>query len=115
MWVRPDSHARCAVVAGHAQVTSCLTKQCLVNLSMSRRSRHVPRIPVSIDFPSTLNRGRKRVFRPNLSPFLSCCISSLNMGREGVLVPIPSPIPELPLLLLLPFHRARSYVVAVSK
>ena len=58
MRVRPDSHARCAVVVGHAQVTSCLTGPCPVGPGAS------PWIPVSIDFPSALNRGRKRVFVP---------------------------------------------------
>ena len=108
MRVRPDSYARCAVVVGHAQAMSYLTRRCLVNQSAS------PLIPVSIDFPSALNRGRERVFRPNLSPFSHRCVSSLIRG-EWSSRPSPSSIPELPLLLLLPFHRACSHVAVVPK
>ena len=55
MRVRPDSHARCAVVVGHAQVTPYLTRRRLVDQSMSRRSRRVPldsrqhRFPICIE------------------------------------------------------------------
>ena len=86
-----------------------LTRACPVGLGTS------PWIPISIDFPSALNRGRERVFRPNLSPFLSCCASSLNREGEGSPHPIPSPILEPLPLHLPPSCRACSYVAAIPR
>ena len=105
---RFDCRVQCAVVVGHAQATSCLTGARPVSLGMS------PRLSVSVDFISALSRGRERVFCPNLSPFLSCCTSSLNREGEGSSRPTPSPASEQPPLLL-PFHRMRSCIAAVPK
>ena len=119
--VRLVSRTWRAVVVGHAHAPSRLTRPHLVEQGVSCWSRRVPsnshqhRIPISIKFSSALNRGRERVFCPNLSPFSHRCVSSLNRGGERSSCPIPLPIPELALLLLLPFHRARSHVMAVPK
>ena len=80
MRVRPGPRNQRMVVVGHARAMFCFDQ------AASHLPGASPWIPVSIDFPSALNRGRQRVFHPNLSPFLSCSASSLN--REGgVLVP----------------------------
>ena len=42
MWERPISHTRCAVVVGHAQAMSRLTRHLFIEQSVSRRSRRVP-------------------------------------------------------------------------
>ena len=75
----------------------------LFDQSMSRRSEHVPSVqacplefPISIEFSSALNRGRERVFCPNLSPFSHRYVSSLNRGERSS---CPIPLPTLELLL----------------
>jgi len=54
----------------------CISGGPLPGNILSVRARPVglgtfPRIPISINLPLVMNRGRQRVFRPNLSPFLS--------------------------------------------
>ena len=59
----------------------------LFDQAPSCRAGRVPSVktcPIELAF--ALNRRRERVFCPNPSPFSNCCISSLNGGRERVLV-----------------------------
>ena len=50
MRVHPDSHARHAVVVGHAQATSYLTRRRLVGQGASHQSGHVPPHPICIEW-----------------------------------------------------------------
>ena len=100
-------------MAGHTKVVSSLTG----GDASSTGARPVsfgasPQVSISID--SIFKEGKGEVFLSNLSPFLSCGVSSLNReGKESSHRTSSSASEPLPLLL--PFYRMHPCVAVVPE
>jgi hypothetical protein len=79
--LRLVSCARRALVVGHAQATSRLTKCHLIGQGASHQLGRVPPHPIHIEW------GKGEGFSPHPSLFPNCCGSSLIRGRERAFIP----------------------------
>ena len=78
MRLRLVSHAQCAVVVGHAQAMSRLTRRCLVGQGASHRSGRVLPHPIRIEW------GKGEGFLPQSFALLPLLHLLLKWGkREG--------------------------------
>ena len=81
------SHTWCAVVVGHTQTTSRVTRRHFVEQGASNRSGRVPSYPIRIEW------GRERVFAPSFHlspitvPFPTVVPLSLSRRRERAFTP----------------------------